>query len=184
MTCPITVTRSSAVASPAELDIAQLARLHGAAVFRAAYRVLGEASAAEDVQQDVFLRLLESKPEPVDCWPAYLCTAATRAAIDRLRKQHRWWRLLSSLRLQRPAAMASVEQSGVDSERAHQLRTALVTLSRREAQCFSLRHMQQLEISEIAEALSMSENNVGVALHRTRRRLEAQIATMTAETIA
>ena len=37
-------------------------------------------------------------------------------------------------------------------------------------------------ISEIAQALAMTENNVNVTLHRARRRLEAQLGDATMET--
>ena len=75
-------------------DVAALARQYGPAVFRAAWRVLGARAAAEDVQQQVFLRLIESPPRNVESWPAYLTTMGTRLAIDHLRRQRRW-RLLA-----------------------------------------------------------------------------------------
>ncbi len=77
-------------------DIAALARQYGPTVFRAAWRVLGTRAAAEDVQQQVFLRLIESPPRNVESWPAYLTTVSTRLAIDHLRRQRRW-RLLAPL---------------------------------------------------------------------------------------
>lgn len=153
----------------------QLARLYGPLVFRAAYRVLGDATAAEDVQQDVFLRLLETRPDTVDAWPAYLSASATRAAIDQLRRRKRWWRVLPLWRAEQPEAAASAEQVGIARERAQRLRDALSSLPRREAQCFGLRYLQGMEIAGIAAALSLSENNVNVVLHRARRRLEARL---------
>lgn len=58
-----------------------LAQQYGPLVFKAAYRVLGDASLAEDVQQDVFLKLIESDPVEVGSWPAYLSASAVRTAI-------------------------------------------------------------------------------------------------------
>lgn len=158
-----------------------LARLYGPLVFKAAYRVLGDASMAEDVQQDVFLRLLETRPAAVDAWPAWLSAAATRAAIDVLRRRRRWHRLLPLWSAQQPATAASAEQAGIEGERAERLRAALATLPRREAQCFGLRYLQGLDIAEIALTLSMRENNVNVVLHRARRRLETQLGDATTE---
>ena len=156
-----------------------LARLYGPLVFKAAYRVLGDASMAEDVQQDVFLRLLETRPGAVEAWPAWLSAAATRAAIDVLRRRHRWRRMFvhpsdvaEIVRRHREIGRARLV---VEGERAERLRAALATLPRREAQCFGLRYLQGLEIVEIAQALSMRQNNVNVVLHRARRRLEAQL---------
>ena len=168
--------------SPSAIDPAALARHHGATVFRAAYRVLGDRALAEDVQQDVFLRLLESPPgHEIDSWPAYLGAAGTRAAIDLLRRQRRWWRLLPLWRQQQPDAAESAEQTSLERERAQRLRAALATLSPREAQCFGLRYLQGLEIAEIARSLQLSANTVSVSLHRARQRLEARLGSTIAE---
>lgn len=162
-------------ATPTPDAPAALARLHGPLVFRAAYRVLGDAALAEDVQQDVFLRLVESRPHGVVSWPAYLVAAATRTAIDVLRRQRRWWRWQQPLNDHDAVASDSPELSGIERERAQRLRTELAKLSRREAQCFGLRYLQGLDIAAIAQALQLTENNVHVSLHRARRRLEARL---------
>jgi RNA polymerase sigma-70 factor (ECF subfamily) len=161
---------------------ATLARHYGPLVFKAAFRVLGDASLAEDVQQEVFLRLLERPPANVASWPAYLTATAVRAAIDQLRRQQRWWRVLPMWRAQAPSEAASAEQVGLDAEQAQRLRHALAELPRREAQCFSLRYLQGLDIAEIALALELSPNNINVILHRARRRLEARLGDANAET--
>jgi RNA polymerase sigma factor (sigma-70 family) len=155
-----------------------LARLYGALVFKAAYRVLGERALAEDVQQDVFLRLLESAPQTVASWPAFLAAAAVRRAIDVLRRQQRWWRLSALWRSTQPSedcAEQNPEQISIERERGQLLRKALAQLPVREAQCFGLRYLQGFDIPEIASALALSENNVNVTLHRARKRLEASV---------
>ncbi len=163
-------------------DPEALARQYGSLVFKAAYRVLGDASLAEDVQQEVFLRLIEAQPQAVKSWPAYLSASAARAAIDVLRRQRRWWRLLPMWQMHAPSEAPSAEDTGMAREQAQRLRSALARLPRREAQCFGLRYLQSLDIGEIAQALSMTENNVNVTLHRARRRLEAQLGDATMET--
>jgi RNA polymerase sigma factor (sigma-70 family) len=163
-------------------DPEALARQYGPLVFKAAYRVLGDASLAEDVQQEVFLRLIETSPRAVASWPAYLTASATRGAIDVLRRQRRWWRLLPLWQMHTPTEAPSAEDTGMAREQAQRLRSALAALPRREAQCFGLRYLQSLDIGEIAQALAMTENNVNVTLHRARRRLEAQLGDATVET--
>lgn len=157
-------------------EVAELARMHGPLVFRTAFRLLGDRAQAEDVQQEVFLRLLESRRDGVASWTAYLTAAATRAAIDVLRKRQRWWGLLPIWQAQAPVSAPSAEEAGIEQQGAAQLRTALGALSRREAQCFALRYLEGLELAEVAAALQMTENNVSVVLHRARRRLEAQLS--------
>jgi RNA polymerase sigma factor (sigma-70 family) len=168
--------------STASDDPEALARQYGPLVFKAAYRVLGDASLAEDVQQEVFLRLIEAQPQAVKSWPAYLSASAARAAIDLLRRQRRWWRLLPLWQMHAPTEAPSAEDTGLVREQAQRLRSALAKLPRREAQCFGLRYLQSLDIGEIAQSLSMTENSVNVTLHRARRRLEAQLGDATMET--
>lgn len=152
-----------------------LARQYGRTVFHAAYRVLGNAAQAEDVQQDVFLRLVESQPSAVDSWAAYLTTSAVRASIDVLRRHRRWGRVMAMWRVDHVDAVESAEQSSIEHERVRRLRDALSRLPRREAQCFGLRYLQGLDIDAIARTLKLSGNNVNVILHRARKRLEARL---------
>lgn len=160
---------------PATDAAAALAHHYGPLVFRAAYRVLGDAALAEDVQQDVFLRLLEQPPREVESWPAYLTAAAVRRAIDRQRQQRRWWRLLPLWRAQAPETAASSEDLGLADERARRLRAAMTQLSPREAQCFSLRYLEGMAVEDIARVLAITSNTAHVTLHRARRRLEARL---------
>lgn len=168
MMAPVTSVRD-------DPDVAGLARAHGRSVFTAAYRILGDAAAAEDVQQEVFLRLISRRPTAIDSWPAYLCAAAARLAIDRLRRERRWQRL-RPLWLGGAATDApSAEHVSMDHEQAAQLRTALAGLNRKQAQCFALRCFEGLELGVIATQLGITENDVSVTLHRAGRALRTAL---------
>ena len=145
-----------AVKQPA---IEQLARAHGRTVFHAAYRVLGNAAQAEDVQQGVFMQLLERPPRvEIEHWGAYLAAAATRSAIDEIRKGE------------------PLPQDVLDgSARAERLRRALARLPRRQAECFALRFFDGLSLDAIAESLSVTTNAVSVSLNRATRALKQRI---------
>lgn len=158
-----------------DLSVAALAAEFGPLVFIAAHRILGDHSQAEDVQQEVYLRLLQRPPTAVVSWPAYLTATATRLAIDVLRRQQRWWKLLPLWQTAQPTAVEDISDTGPDANRAAVLRRALATLSPREAQCFSLRYLQEMEIASVAQALGISVNSVSVSLHRAKQRLETHI---------
>ena len=164
------------VTDVAPTDVASLARSHGRRVFHAAWRVLGDTAQAEDVQQEVFLRLLEKPVGGVASWPAYLTTLATRMAIDRLRRQQRWRRLIPIWHASQRAAFDSTEHDAIRADRARQLRIALCRLKPKEAECFFLRYLHGLEIVAIAQATDMTVNHVSVCLHRATRALEARLA--------
>lgn len=174
MTLPLPAGKPPAT-DAVEPAVAVLAAAYGRQVFHTAHRLLGNTSQAEDVQQDVFLRLLEHPPAEVASWPAYLSAMATRISIDRLRRHSRWRRLL-------PIWVASVRQDedsadvrALQAQQAGRLRTAIGRLKPREATCFSLRYLQGFEIPQIATSLGMSANHVSVCLHRAQRALEAEL---------
>lgn len=156
-------------------DVEGLARLYGPLVFQAAYRVLGDTASAEDVQQDVFVRLLQSANEYVESWPGYLRAAATRQAIDTLRRRQRWHGLIPQWLLSMPDAGPSAEELSIEVQQAALLRAALGKLPKHQAQCFALRHLEGFEIAEIAASLGVTENNVSVSLHRARKALEVRL---------
>jgi RNA polymerase sigma factor (sigma-70 family) len=167
----IRILESAAVSDSAGDDVAALARQYGPTVFRAAWRVLGTRAASEDVQQQVFLRLIESPPRNVVSWPAWLTTTSTRLAIDHLRRQRRW-RLLAPLW----KADEPEDSPAEDAERAEAsrfMRAALARLNARDAACFVMRHLHGLAPAAIGAALGISENHVSVSVHRARKALEA-----------
>jgi RNA polymerase sigma-70 factor (ECF subfamily) len=155
-------------------DVAVLARTYGPTVFRAAWRVLGARAAAEDVQQQVFLRLIEDPPADVRSWPAFLTTAATRLAIDHLRRQRRWALLVPLWKAEEPDDSPAEEAERAEAARF--MRAALVRMNPRDASCFVLRHVHGLAPAVIATTLGISENNVSVITHRARKALEAMHA--------
>src|SRR5277367_3832017 len=76
-------------ASHPAADLESVFRDHHAMVFRAAYRVTGNATDAEDVLQTVFLRLLkrDSEAEPVASIGSFLHRAAVNAGVDLMRSR-------------------------------------------------------------------------------------------------
>lgn len=175
MTAPLKATMPDDLV----IDLSELMRAYGRHVFAVAYRVLGDASQAEDVQQDVFLRLVQAPPRDVASWPAFLATSATRLAIDRLRQAKRWRRLVPSWLVDRATASPAADAHALALERAARLRDAIARLGRREAQCFALRHVQGIEIAEIARTLGVTTNVVNVSLHRAKQALSRRLAAET-----
>lgn len=155
--------------------VAELARAHGHRVYLAAYRVLGDAALAEDVQQNVFLRLLEKPRSGVDSWPAYLSAVATRAAIDELRRRSRWSRLTPA-RMERLTDNADCPENRLAKDRrARSLRRALGGIRPLEGTCFALRYFQGMELGDIASTLDMTSNHVSVTLNRAVKSIRASL---------
>ena len=155
-------------AEPAGLE--ETFERHSGMVFRAAYRVTGNAVDAEDVLQTVFLRALArgGDVEAVELPAAYFKRAAVNAAVDVLRRRE--FRAESSYDNQESRPV--VQPSFVLRE---QLRRAIATLDSDDATLFLLRHVEGLSIEELAGMFEIEKNNVAVRLHRIRVRLQAEM---------
>ncbi len=159
-------------------DLESVFREHHAMVFRAAYRVTGNANDAEDVLQTVFLRMIKRDPaaEPIDNLPSFLHRAAVNAGLD----------LLRSRQTARSISLDDLEPVLADSperapDRAHAageirewLRGAVARLNPRIAEMFSLRFFEGKDNPEIARLLNTTPGTVAVTLSRTRNRLEKE----------
>src|SRR5258706_1890647 len=77
--------------SPPPRALEMLFREHHGEVYRAAYRITGNAMDAEDVLQTVFTRLLrrEEQPDLSESAGSYLHRAAVNAALDLMRRRQR-----------------------------------------------------------------------------------------------
>jgi RNA polymerase sigma-70 factor (ECF subfamily) len=157
--------------------VAELAERHGRMVFGTAYRVLGNPDDAEDALQDVFLRLLrthgsERRPECVRDWGAYLRVAATRAAVDLLRRKSKWNRNHQPVHAEiEDGKLQPVDALITRQSMAERLRRGLARLPKRDAQVFVLRHVEGLRYEQIASEMGLTVSHVGVILHRAQRRL-------------
>lgn len=150
---------------------------HHAMVFRAAYRVTGNAADAEDVLQTVFLRLAGRESaarnvegEVVENLEGYLRRAAVNASLNILEKKSSRNLPLESA----PEPHARVDQSAQRDLR-EVLRLAMATLGGRTAEMFALRFIEGHSNGEIADMFGVSTLVVGVTLHRARRQLQKEI---------
>ncbi len=170
---------ANAVATSPGPALEDIFREHNERVFRAAYRITGNASDAEDVLQTVFLRLVRQgwSAEPIASVGSYLHRAAVNAALDVVRSRRDGQKIpledlepvLSDDARLRPDRCHSAE------ELRARLRRALAKLSPKAAEIFALRYFEGFDNPEIARMLGTSLSNVAVTLHRTRSELQTKL---------
>ncbi len=153
-------------------------REHHARIFRAAYRITGSATDAEDVLQTVFLRLLRLERGGAlseNPW-SYLHRAAVNAAFDVVRNR-RTWKTTPIEEIEHEARDSSPgpDRRREDRELGTRVREALADLSPRMAEIFALRYFEGYENHEIARMLRTSKSTVAVLLHRARGRLKKEM---------
>ncbi len=139
-------------------DWPEIIEREGGAVWRMAYRLLGNRADADECFQDVFVAALEvSRREPVRDWGALLRRLAATRSMDRLRRRYRrgeggpavdWETLIGPS----PSPSQGIE----DAERAESLRAALAALPPNQAEAFCLHHLEGWSYREIAGHLAIS----------------------------
>jgi RNA polymerase sigma-70 factor (ECF subfamily) len=165
-------------ASQPAMDLEEIFRAHHAMVFRAAYRIAGNAVDAEDAMQTVFLRMLkrDAAAEPVTNMASFLHRAAVNAALDLMRARQNirsvpleeFEPVLADLPHRQP------DRAQKDGEIRAWLRGALARLNPRSAAMFALKFFEEKENPEIARLLDTTPGTVAVTLSRTRDRLEKE----------
>jgi RNA polymerase sigma-70 factor, ECF subfamily len=156
----------------------------GPAVWKLLWRLLADRADVEECFQETFIAALKvSGRQEVECWPAMLCSLATARAMDRLRQRYREGHRFGKdggPRERQLAEVASTDagpaEQAVAAELSERLREALAQLPEKQAEAFYLRALCGWTHRQLGERLRMTENAVGVTIHRARQRLRELLA--------
>jgi len=164
------------------MDWEGIVRDDGPAVWRAAYRLLGNTADADECFQEAFAAALQisQRNDPVRNWRALLIRLSTAKAIDRLRQRiSRKTREVPGVDV---CALSDDRRNSRPTDRAEQaelsarLRDALTHLPPKQADVFCLHCLEGFSYREVAGQLETSVDEVGVLLHRARAALKERIA--------
>jgi RNA polymerase sigma-70 factor (ECF subfamily) len=149
--------------------VAELFRRHWPAAYRAAYLVVGDRAAAEDIAQEAFLRAVAAldrfdRRRPLGPW---LHRIAVNRAID--------WARARALRPEAPAAgdlpAGAPHPEGISRE----LVAALASLSAEHRAVVVLRYLLEYTPGEIAAMLDLPRGTVNSRLRRGLDALEREL---------
>jgi RNA polymerase sigma-70 factor (ECF subfamily) len=168
----------AAVGDGDQAALEELYRAHGSAVHGLARRLLRNDTLAEEVTQDVFLRLWR-RPERFDpergALRSYLLRDAHGRAVDLLRSETSR-RLREEKDAQRSSeAVAGPEQEVWDTVRSERVRLALQALPDREREAVVLAYYRGLTYSQVAEALGEPEGTVKSRIRSALKRLQGPL---------
>ena len=142
-------------------------------VFRLARSILSDIHLAEDVTQDVFVRVWQQREAILrsDHPRAYICRIAHNLAIDRLRHRER----------ERSFAIEEVaitSRNYDDTERSDMVmltKRFISELPERQRIVIHLRDVEGYELKDIAQILEADEASVRVNLSRARKSIKEQL---------
>jgi len=174
-----------AIARYQEDALAEVYRRHAGAVFGVARRVLWDLVMAEEVVQEVFVRLW-TQPERFDqdrgSLRAFLLSQAHGRAVDLLRSE-------GSRRAREERDARETAEAGLDVERevwdvivAEQVRDAVAQLSEDERRAIELAYFGGHTYREVAVLLQQPEGTVKARIRAGMKRLQSLLAAVGATT--
>jgi RNA polymerase sigma-70 factor (ECF subfamily) len=161
------------MANPSDADFEELLARYRRPVLNFVYRLLGDATEAEDVAQEVFVRAYQhwSKFDPRRKVPTWLFALARNAAIDRLRYRQR--HPVESLD---SAPEPSTTSREVETrELGEQIAAAIQLLPEDQRTAIVLAEYHDLSYAEIAEIMDCSVKSVESRLYRAKATLREKL---------
>jgi RNA polymerase sigma-70 factor (ECF subfamily) len=169
-------TERAAVDKPAAPDLPTLVREHSGLLFRVAHSIVRNPTEAEDIVQEVFLRVLQRQTQLagiVEVRP-WLVRIAWNLALDRRRRIRP-----EQMEDEFAAALASstlpADQALAETRRMAQVFSAIDRLPKKERETLLLSAMDELSTAEIATVIGKTESGVRSLLFRARTRLRQRL---------
>lgn len=158
---------------------------HRASVIHFVYRLVQEQAVAEELAQEVFLRVYRSRTsyEPTAKFTTWLFRIATHLALNWLRDRRHEKRQerLDGDSPETPVRQISdcrpsVEQRLVYEVKLDEVRRAVATLPEKQRAAVLMHKYEEMEYSQIAKVLGCSESAVKSLLFRAYETLRARLA--------
>jgi RNA polymerase sigma-70 factor (ECF subfamily) len=160
---------------------------HRSSVVHFLYRMVQNHAVAEELAQEVFLRVYRSRStyEPTAKFTTWLFRIATHLELNAIRdgKNERMQERLDDDTRGKPARQVSdrrpsVEQSMVYQAKLDEIRRAIAALPEKQRAAVLMHKYEEMEYSQIAKVLSCSESAVKSLLFRAYETLRARLAHM------
>ena len=153
---------------------------HHQVLYRVAYHLTGNAQDAEDLLQDLYLKLWQKRDELPDeaMKEAYLVTMIRHLFVD----QHRLKRLDTSAELKEEASppdVRSLDHQIDAKDEAQQMEGLISQLPERDAKIIRMHVVDNLSYEEIEQDTGLSQGNIRIIVMRTKKKLKQQFNNIT-----
>jgi RNA polymerase sigma-70 factor, ECF subfamily len=158
------------------------------------YRMVRDAATAEDLAQEVFLRVYRARKQysPSAKFTTWLFRIATNLALNSVR-DNRYRRMQVSLDapaeedeapIQLPAREMRIDEHMVERDRAQIIRRAVAALPEKQRVAVLLHKYEEMDYGEIAKILDCSESALKSLLFRAYETLRVQLAPLVTQPAA
>ena len=158
------------------------------------YRMVRDAATAEDLAQEVFLRVYRARKQysPSAKFTTWLFRIATNLALNSVR-DNRYRQMQVSLDvpaeedvapIQIPAKEMRIDEHMVERDRARMIRQAVAALPEKQRVAVLSHKYEEMDYGEIAKILDCSESALKSLLFRAYETLRVQLAPLVAQPVA
>jgi RNA polymerase sigma-70 factor (ECF subfamily) len=153
---------------------------HYRLLYRVAYHLTGNAQDAEDLLQDLYLKLWQKRDDLPDeaAGEAYLVTMMRNLFVDKRRLK----RLDTSAELKNddePPDEQSLDRQIDARDEVRQLEGLIRELSERAAKVIKMHVMEERSYEEIERDTGLSQGNIRIIVMRTKKKLKEQFNKIT-----
>ena len=153
---------------------------HHQLLYRVAYHLTGNAQDAEDLLQDLYLKLWQKRDELPDeaMKEAYLVTMMRNLFIDQRRLKH----LDASAELKNeegPPDERSLDRQIDARDEIRQMEGLISELSERDAKIIQMHLVDDRSYEEIERDTGLSQGNIRIIVMRTKKKLKQQFQNIT-----
>ena len=178
-----TASDADLIAQSREGDTAAIALLvsrHADTVYRIAYRLVGQKAQAEDIAQDVLMRMLSYKEGWLSktSFQVWLRRAVYNRTIDIYRKARPWQHSGLEAVAERSDVQPAQDAVMVARESEARVTQAVLALPMRQRMAVTLCFYEQMSLAEAGAVLKVSVGAVESLLHRAKATLKQALAPM------
>ena len=150
---------------------------HSDRLFRLALRITLDRAEAEDIAEETLLRVWQKREtsEEIKNLEVYLLTICRRLALDRAARKEAQNLSLDTQDTDATDTAASPHESLVARDRLEWAQRIFDTLPEKQRTIVQLRDIEERSVSETAEILGITPEDVKTTHHRARRAIKAKL---------
>ncbi len=145
-------------------------------LYRFSLRFVGSATEAEDVVQEVMIKLWNQREDlaRLDSIEGWSMRLTKNLSIDKMRSKHKRTNAIPD-GYDMPANQASPHRLMEVKDAVSRVHRLIAALPERQKMVIQLRDIEQMTYDEISKILEIPVNNVKVTLHRARHKIRSQL---------
>lgn len=150
-------------------DFEALFKVHYPFVVRQVMRMIPSQSVAEDIAQDVFLRLYHADRSEIEHLSAWLMKTTIHACYNYLRSEKRHSARMEKETRHSSGIAPSTESRWLEREEINTVRDILAQMDERERSLLLMKY-SGFSYDELAEAININKGSVGTLLSRAKNK--------------